>query len=150
MDLEAFKPRKSPRRDKRRIGRGNGSGRGGTAGKGHKGQNARSGGGTVRGFEGGQMPLARRIPKWGFTNIFKKRYVICNISDLSEFPDGTVVDQTMLVEKGLVRKSRDPLKILGDGELKAKLTVKAERFTRSAEEKIKAAGGQVEVLQPNT
>jgi large subunit ribosomal protein L15 len=93
------------------------------------------------------MPLARRIPKWGFTNIFKKCYVICNVSDLNSFKDGSVVDQTVLTEKGVVRKSRNPLKILGNGELKTKLTVKAKRFTRSAEEKIKAAGGQVEVAK---
>lgn len=147
MELTAFKPVKSPRRRKRRVGRGNGSGCGGTSGRGHKGQKARSGGKVARGFEGGQMPLARRIPKWGFTNIFKKSYLICNISDLNDFKAGDVVDKAALLEKRMVRKSRDPLKILGDGDLKVKLTVKAHRFSRAAAEKIKAAGGEVEVLQ---
>lgn len=146
MDLKAFQPEKSPRRKRRRVGRGNGSGWGGTAGRGHKGQKARAGGGSARGFEGGQMPLARRIPKWGFTNIFKKEYVICNVADINGFSEGDVVDQAVLTERGIIRKSRSPLKILGDGELKVKLTVKAKCFSRSAEEKIKAAGGQVEVL----
>ncbi len=147
MDLRDFKPAKAARHSKRRVGRGNGSGRGGTAGKGHKGQKARSGGKTIRGFEGGQMALARRIPKWGFTNIFKKQYVICNVGDLNKFKDGEVVDQALLLKQGMIRKAGNPLKVLGDGELKSKITVKAQRFTRSAEEKIKAAGGQVEVIQ---
>ncbi len=146
MDLSAFKPSKSSRRSKRRVGRGEGSGWGKTAGRGHKGQKARAGGSIARGFEGGQMPLARRIPKWGFTNIFKKNFVICNVSALNAFKDGDVVDKETLAGKGMVRKSHYPLKVLGDGELKVKLTVKAHRFTRSAEEKIKASGGQVEVL----
>ncbi len=146
MDIRDFAPAKSPRKKARRLGRGNGSGWGGTAGRGHKGQKARSGGTVARGFEGGQMPLMRRIPKWGFTNIFKKKYVICNIERLNSFADGDVVDQESLQAKGLIRKSKDPLKVLGDGELKVKLTVKAKLFTRSAEEKIKAAGGQAEVI----
>ncbi len=146
MDLTAFQPDKSARQQKRRVGRGRGSGRGKTAGRGHNGQRSRAGGKTIRGFEGGQMPLARRIPKWGFTNLFRKQYVICNVSDLNAFKAGDTVDQAVLLEKGLIRKSRNPLKVLGDGEIETKLTVKAKRFTKSAEEKIKGAGGQVEML----
>jgi len=147
MDLTAYKPARSPRKKPRRKGRGQGSGWGKTAGRGHKGQKARSGGGPAAGFEGGQMPLARRIPKWGFTNIFKKQYVICNVADLGTFKDAAIIDQEALVQKGILSKSRHPLKVLGDGELKVKLTVKAKKFSRSAVEKIEAAGGQVEVVE---
>jgi large subunit ribosomal protein L15 len=147
MDLTFYKPDKSPRKKKRRIGRGEGSGWGKTAGRGHKGQKARAGGGVAAGFEGGQMSLARRIPKWGFTNIFKKQYVICNLSDLNRFKDGDVVDQETLTRKGTIGRKRRALKILGDGDLKVKLTVKAHKFSRSAAEKIQAAGGQIEVIE---
>lgn len=147
MDLTAYKPAKSPRKKARRVGRGEGSGWGKTAGRGHKGQKARAGGGTAAGFEGGQMPLARRIPKWGFTNIFKKEYVICNVSDLNVFKDGDLVDQESLVRQGTISRSKAALKILGDGELKVKLTVKAHKFSRSAADKIQALGGQIEVIK---
>lgn len=147
MDLSAFQSKKTSRRKPRRLGRGHGSGWGKTAGRGHKGQKARSGGYHKREFEGGQMPLSRRIPKWGFTNIFQKRYQICNIDKLGAFKDGDVVDPESLEKLGVVEAKKDPIKILGDGELKVKLTVKAHRFSRSAEEKIKAAGGQIEVLK---
>lgn len=147
MDLTKYKPDKSPRKQKRRLGRGEGSGWGKTAGRGHKGQKARSGGGPGPGFEGGQMSLARRIPKWGFTNIFKKQFVICNVSDLNSFKDGDVLDQATLVAGGHVDKKKHALKILGNGELKVKLTVKANKFSKSAAAKIKAAGGQIEVVQ---
>lgn len=147
MDLTAFKPEKSPRKKSRRVGRGEGSGWGKTAGRGHKGQKARAGGGTPAGFEGGQMPLARRIPKWGFTNIFRKQYVICNVEDLNVFKSGDSVDQEALVAKGTIKRSKAALKILGDGELKVKLTVKAHKFSRAAVEKIQALGGQIEVIK---
>ena len=130
----------------KRIGRGHGSGNGKTAGKGHKGQNARSGGGVRIGFEGGQMPLARRIPKRGFNNIFATEYAIVNVSDLNQFKDDTVVDTELLKAAGLVKKVCDGVKILGNGELTAKLTVKAAKFSKSAVEKIEKAGGKVEVM----
>ena len=129
-----------------RKGRGTGSGNGKTAGKGHKGQNARSGGGVRIGFEGGQMPLARRIPKRGFNNIFAKKFSIVNVSDLNKFKDGTVVDTELLIASGLVKKENDGIKILGNGELTAKLTVKAAKFSQSAIEKIEKAGGKAEVM----
>ena len=129
-----------------RKGRGTGSGNGKTAGKGHKGQNARSGGGVRIGFEGGQMPLARRIPKRGFNNIFATKYAIVNVSDLNKFKDDTVVDTELLVASGLVKKVNDGVKILGNGELTAKLTVKAAKFSQSAIEKIEKAGGKAEVM----
>jgi large subunit ribosomal protein L15 len=147
MDLTQYKPDKSPRKKSRRIGRGEGSGWGKTAGRGHKGQKSRAGGGPAVGFEGGQMALARRIPKWGFTNIFKKEYVICNVSDLNVFKDGDLVDRESLTRKGTIGRSSAALKILGDGELKVKLTVKAHKFSRSAAEKIQALGGQIEVIK---
>ena len=130
----------------KRVGRGHGSGNGKTAGKGHKGQNARSGGGVRIGFEGGQMPLARRIPKRGFNNIFAAKYAIVNVSDLNRFKDDTVVDTELLVASGLVKKVYDGVKILGNGELTAKLTVKAAKFSQSAVEKIEKAGGKTEVM----
>lgn len=147
MDLTQYKPDKSPRRKARRVGRGEGSGWGKTSGRGHKGQRARSGGGPSAGFEGGQMPLARRIPKWGFTNIFKKQYEICNVEDLNGFKEGDSVDQKALIAKGAIGDSKLPLKILGNGELKVKLAVKAHKFSRSAIEKIEARGGQIEVIK---
>ena len=129
-----------------RKGRGNGSGNGKTAGRGQKGQWARSGGGVRVGFEGGQMPLARRIPKRGFNNIFAKEYAIVNVSDLNKFTEGTVVDAELLKAAGLIKKTCDGVKVLGDGELTTKLTVKAAKFTKSAVEKIEKAGGKAEVM----
>jgi large subunit ribosomal protein L15 len=146
MDLDAFKPAPGVRKQKKRVGRGNGSGWGGTAGRGHKGQKARSGGTVKRGFEGGQMSLARRIPKWGFNNIFKKEYEVCNIDQLNVFKKGETVDRESLSSKGLIDKKKGPFKVLGNGELKVALTVKANKFSRTAREKIEAAGGQIEVL----
>lgn len=133
---------------RKRLGRGPGSGLGKTSGKGHKGQNARSGGGVRPGFEGGQMPLFRRIPKRGFTNIFSKEYATINIEELNRFADGTVVTPELLFSEGIVKKgkAKDGVKILGDGELSSKLTVKAQKFSKSAAEKIEAAGGKVEVI----
>jgi large subunit ribosomal protein L15 len=147
MKLHELSPAVGSNKDVKRIGRGHGSGNGKTAGKGHKGQNARSGGGVRIGFEGGQMPLARRIPKRGFNNIFAKEYVTINVSDLNKFVDGTVVDAELLKASGLIKKVSDGVKVLGDGELTSKnLTVKAVKFTKTAQEKIEKAGGKVEVM----
>ncbi|MDR7857646.1 50S ribosomal protein L15 [Tissierella sp.] len=133
---------------KKRLGRGIGSGLGKTSGKGHKGQNARSGGGVRPGFEGGQMPLFRRIPKRGFTNIFAKEYAIVNIEELNRFTENTVVTPELLFNEGIVKKGKaiDGVKILGDGELSIKLTVQAQKFSKTAAEKIEAAGGKAEVI----
>lgn len=135
-------------KDRKRIGRGHGSGWGKTSGRGHKGQNARSGGGVRPGFEGGQMPLFRRLPKRGFTNIHSAVYATINVSDLNIFEENTVVTPELLFESGLVKKAKavDGVKILGDGELEKKLTVKANKFTKSAEEKINGQGGKAEVI----
>lgn len=146
MQLHDLKPAEGSIRDVKRIGRGHGSGNGKTAGKGHKGQKARSGGGVRIGFEGGQMPLVRRIPKRGFNNIFATKYAIINVSDLNKFTDGTVVDTELLVAAGLVKKVNDGVKVLGNGDLTAKVTVKAAKFSKSAIEKIEKAGGKAEVM----
>lgn len=127
------------------VGRGIGSGTGKTAGKGHKGQKARTGGKIRRGFEGGQTPLYRRIPKRGFNNHFAKEYAIINVSDLEVFDNDTIVDSKVLIEKGLIKKELDGVKVLGNGELTKKLTVVATKFSKSAESKIQAVGGKIEV-----
>jgi len=127
------------------VGRGIGSGTGKTAGKGHKGQKARTGGKIRRGFEGGQTPLYRRIPKRGFNNYFSKEYAIINVSDLEVFDNDTIVDSKVLIEKGLIKKELDGVKVLGNGELTKKLTVVATKFSKSAESKIQAVGGKTEV-----
>ena len=146
MKLNELKPAEGSTTAARRLGRGTGSGLGKTSGKGHKGAKARSGGGKRPGFEGGQMPLTRQLPKRGFTNIFAKEYAIVNVEDLEIFENGTVVTVEMLVEKKIVRKELDGLKVLGGGELTKKLTVKAVKFTGSAKEKIEALGGTAEVI----
>ena len=146
MKIHELTPAADSNKAVKRVGRGHGSGNGKTAGKGHKGQNARSGGGVRIGFEGGQMPLARCIPKRGFNNIFATKYSIINVSDLNKFTDGTVVDTELLVAAGLVKKINDGVKVLGNGELTAKVTVKAAKFTKSAIEKIEKAGGKAEVM----
>jgi large subunit ribosomal protein L15 len=128
-----------------RVGRGTGSGNGKTAGKGHKGQNARSGGGVRPGFEGGQIPLYRKLPKRGFHNKFAKTYSIVNVDVFNKFEDGAVVDLATLLEKKIVRKANDGLKVLGNGEITKKITVKAAVFSATAKEKIEAAGGKTEV-----
>ena len=135
-------------KDRKRLGRGHGSGQGKTAGRGHKGQNARSGGGVRPGFEGGQMPLFQRLPKRGFTNIFSKVYAEVNLVDLNRFEEGTEVTPEVLFESGLVKKSKakDGIKVLGNGELEKKLTVKAHKFTKAAQEKIDSVGGKAEVI----
>ena len=146
MNLQDLAPAPGTNREARRIGRGHGSGWGKTAGKGHKGQNARSGGGVRPGFEGGQTRLARRIPKRGFTNIFATDYTTVNVSDLEKFVDGTVVDAELLKAAGIIKKENDGVKVLGNGELTKKLTVKAAAFSGSAKEKIEKAGGEAEVV----
>lgn len=131
----------------KRLGRGIGSGTGKTSGKGHKGQNARSGGGVRPGFEGGQMPLIRRLPKRGFTNNFRKEYTTINVSSLEKFPEGTVITAEFLKAEGVIAKiEKYGLKVLGNGELTHAVTVKASKFTESAANKIKAAGGTIEVI----
>ena len=133
---------------KKRLGRGIASGTGKTAGRGHKGQKARSGGGVRPGFEGGQMPLFRRLPKRGFTNIFKKQYAIVNVEALNQFENGAEITLDTLLEKGIVKKidAKDGLRVLGNGEINVSVHVKAEYFTKSAAEKIEAAGGKAEVI----
>ncbi len=146
MRLEELRPVQGATRKAKRIGRGVGSGSGKTAGKGHKGQKARSGGVKGAGFEGGQMPLQRRIPKRGFTNIFHKEYAIVNLDDLAKVDASAPVTPEMLKEKGLIRDMKDGVKVLGMGDLKTKLTVRAHKFSKSAVEKIQAAGGKAEVI----
>ena len=147
MKLHELSPAPGSAQPAWRKGRGTGSGNGKTAGKGHKGQNARSGGGVRPGFEGGQMPLVRRIPKRGFTNNFKKVYSIVNVSDLEKFADGTEVTAELLLQEGVLSKVEEyGLKVLGNGTLTKKLVVKANKFTKSAAEIIEKAGGKAEVL----
>lgn len=149
MKLNELRPSEGSKvKSRKRVGRGTGSGLGKTSGKGHKGQKARSGGGVRPGFEGGQMPLFRRVPKRGFTNIFAKEYAILNVEDLNRFDDNTVVTPELLRETGVInsRKDIDGIKVLGNGELNKKLTVKAHKFSKQAAEKIEAAGGKVEVI----
>lgn len=147
MNLNNMSPAPGAKTEKKRLGRGIGSGLGKTSGKGHKGQNARSGGGVRPGFEGGQMPLVRRIPKRGFTNNFKKVYSIVNVSDLEKFADGTEVTTELLLQEGVLSKVEEyGLKVLGNGTLTKKLVVKANKFTKSAAEIIEKAGGKAEVL----
>ena len=147
MDLSNLRPADgSKQNDNFRRGRGHGSGQGKTAGKGHKGQKARSGGGVRPGFEGGQTALARRIPKRGFNNIFATEYAVVNVADLDRFVDGTVVDAELLIASGLIKKELDGVKVLGNGELTKNLTVKAAAFSASAKEKIEKAGGKAEVM----
>ena len=147
MKLHELSPAPGSTSERKRIGRGPASGQGKTAGKGHKGQKARAGRGMRAGFEGGQMPLQRRIPKRGFVNIFAKEIAIVNLSAIDEkFADGAVVDVGALIEAGLVKKALDGVKVLGNGEISKKLTVKANAFSESAKAKIEAAGGKAEVI----
>ncbi len=146
MKLHELSPAPGSKKVRTRIGRGLGSGLGKTSGKGHKGQNARSGGGTRPGFEGGQKPLYLRLPKRGFYNKFGKEFVEVNVRDLNRFENGTEIDPVVLIESGLIKNIRDGVRILGSGELEKSLTVKANGFTKSAVEKIQAAGGKVEVI----
>lgn len=146
MKLHELKPAEGSRKERKRLGRGIGSGQGKTSGKGHKGQNARSGGGVRLGFEGGQTPLFRRLPKRGFTNINRKEYAVVNLDALNIFEDGTEVSPELLIETGLVKKELAGIKVLAKGSLKKKLTVKAHKFSSAAKEAIEAAGGQTEVI----
>ena len=146
MKLNELKPVEGARHYKKRVGRGSGSGMGKTATRGHKGQNARSGGGVRPGFEGGQTPLFKRLPKRGFTNVNHKEYAIVNVEDLNIFEAGSVVTIENLQEKGLVKKVYDGVKVLGNGKLDKNLTVKANKFSKTAEAAITSAGGNIEVI----
>ncbi|MBQ6623980.1 MAG: 50S ribosomal protein L15 [Mogibacterium sp.] len=146
MRLHELKKPEGSTKAPKRIGRGQGTGQGTTAGRGMNGQNSRSGGGVRLGFEGGQMPLYRRLPKRGFNNKWAKEYAEINVKDLNKFDDGATVDAAALMEKGIVKKALDGIKVLGNGELEKKLTVKAAKFSKSAAEKIEKAGGKAEVI----
>jgi large subunit ribosomal protein L15 len=146
MKLHELKPAEGSRKERKRLGRGIGSGQGKTAGKGHKGQNARSGGGVRLGFEGGQTPLYRRLPKRGFTNFSRKEYAVVNLDALNRFAEGTEVTPELLIESGVVSNEKAGIKILAKGTLEKKLTVKAHKFSSAAKEAIEAAGGNTEVI----
>jgi large subunit ribosomal protein L15 len=146
MKLHNMKPAEGARKQRKRVGRGTGSGHGKTSGRGHDGQNARSGGGVRLGFEGGQIPLFQRLPKRGFTNINRKEYAIVNLETLNRFEDGTEVTPELLIESGIVSNAKSGIKILGNGTLERKITVKAHKFSASAKEAIEKAGGQTEVV----
>lgn len=146
MKLHELTATPGARKERKRVGRGTGSGMGKTATRGHKGQNARSGGGVRPGFEGGQNPLYRRLPKRGFNNRFRTEYAVVNVEDLNKFAAGTEVTPEVLLESGIIKNPQDGIKILGNGELTVKLSVKANKFSQSAVEKIQAAGGQTEVI----
>lgn len=146
MRLNELFPADGSTKKPKRVGRGIGSGMGKTSTRGHKGQKSRSGGGTRPGFEGGQMPLMRRIPKRGFTNIFKKQYAIVNVADLNDFEEGAVITPELLKATGLIKNVRDGVRILGNGELTTKVDVSAHYFSEAAKAKIEAAGGKAEVI----
>ncbi|MET3211758.1 UNVERIFIED_CONTAM: large subunit ribosomal protein L15 [Paenibacillus sp. PvR008] len=146
MKLHELSPAPGSRKERKRLGRGPSSGTGKTSGRGHKGQNARSGGGVRPGFEGGQNPLYRRLPKRGFVNPTRKEYAVLNIEDLNSFAAGTEVSPEFLLNNGIVKNTKSGIKILGNGEITVKLTVKANKFSQSAVEKIEAAGGKTEVI----
>lgn len=146
MKLHEMKPAEGARKERKRVGRGMGSGSGKTSGRGHDGQNSRSGGGVRLGFEGGQLPLFQRLPKRGFTNINRKEYAIVNLETLNRFEEGTEVTPELLIESGIVSNEKSGIKILGNGTLEKKITVRAHKFSASAKEAIEKAGGQVEVV----
>ena len=147
MKLNELKYNEGSKKDIKRLGRGSSSGTGKTSGKGQNGQNARSGGGVRVGFEGGQLPLYRRLPKRGFSNaMFKKTYAVINVSDLNKFEEGTEVTPELLFEMGIIKKQLSGIKVLGNGELTKKLTVRAHKFSNQAKEKIEAVGGKIEVM----
>ena len=147
MKLHELSPPSRSRKMSRRLGRGVGTGRGKTAGRGTKGYNSRSGGGVRPGYEGGQMPIQRRLPKRGFANIFRKRIAVINIRDLLAFKSGSLVDEDALVKAGLIKGKKDGIKLLGQGDIKIALNVKLSHVSKSAKEKIEAAGGSIEVVQ---
>ncbi|MGY3778358.1 50S ribosomal protein L15 [Isobaculum melis] len=146
MKLHELKPAEGSRKERNRVGRGTSSGNGKTSGRGQKGQNSRSGGGVRLGFEGGQTPLFRRVPKRGFTNINRKEFAIVNLETLNRFEDGTEVTPAMLVETGIIKNEKSGIKVLGNGQVEKKLTVKANKFSEAAKQAIEAAGGSVEVI----
>ena len=147
MKLNTMHPAVGATTTRKRVGRGPGSGLGKTSGKGHKGQNARSGGGVRPGFEGGQLPLFRRLPKRGFSNArFKTEYAVINLSDLNRFEDGAIITPELLKEMGLIKNQLDGIKVLGNGTLEKKLTVKAHKFSDRAQEQIESLGGKIEVI----
>ena len=146
MDLSHLRPAAGATKKSKRIGRGPGSGHGKTSGKGHKGKGSRSGGNTPPGYEGGQMPLSRRLPKFGFRNPFREEFSIVNIGSLERFEGGSIIDSDLLVKVGLVKNNKKKIKILADGTLTKSLTVKAQAFSKQAQEKITASGGTVEVV----
>jgi large subunit ribosomal protein L15 len=143
MNLGTLKPPEGSRKKRKRVGRGDGSGHGGTSCKGHKGQNARSGGGVRPGFEGGQMPLSRRLPKRGFRNPFRREIVIVNIEQLKKFPEGSLIDKDFLISSGLIKRKGDTIKVLGKGDIDYPLSVKVDMISRGAKEKIVNAGGSI-------
>jgi large subunit ribosomal protein L15 len=147
MELSNLKPKKTSRHSKKRVGRGPGSGNGKTAGRGEKGQKSRTGFSRMRGFEGGQMPLHRRLPKRGFTNIFKKIHAVVNLSDLENFDNGATIDESALRQAGLVKGKNDGIKVLGNGKLSKKLTVQATKFSETARKQIEAAGGTCQEIE---
>ncbi|HPF43560.1 MAG TPA: 50S ribosomal protein L15 [Syntrophomonadaceae bacterium] len=146
MKLNELKSPPGANKSIKRVGRGTGSGHGKTSTRGHKGQHARSGSGVRPGFEGGQMPLQRRIPKRGFNNIFKKQYAIVNLKDLNGFEDGTEITPVLLLEEGIIKSVKDGVKILGNGDLDKKLFIQTHKISKQAEEKVLAQGGKVEVI----
>ena len=146
MQLNELKPAAGSTKNVKRLGRGPGSGLGKTSGKGHKGQKCRSGAKSMKGFEGGQMPLHRRLPKVGFTNIFKKKYALLNLSSLERFEGGDVIDEKVLRDAGLIKGNYDGIKLLGEGEIKTSLTLKVDKASKSAVTKVEAAGGKVETV----
>ena len=146
MRLNELSPASGSKKKKKRLGRGPGSGNGTTAGRGTKGLNSRSGGRARPGYEGGQMPIHRRLPKSGFKNIFKKKFALINIRDLSRFESGDVVDEATLVKKNLIKGARDGVKLLGNGEISIPLTIKVHLVSKGAQQKIEAAGGKIEVI----
>lgn len=146
MELYELAPEKGQHKNRKRIGRGVASGSGKTAGRGNKGHNARSGGGVRPGFEGGQMPIHRRLPKRGFKNPFKKIYAIINVQDLNRFESDAIVDEIALVKSGLVKGDRDGIKLLGNGEINIPLTLKINKVSESARQKVESAGGKIEVI----
>ncbi len=146
MDLSELKPPEGSRKKRKRVGRGTGSGHGKTSCRGSKGQNSRSGGRVKPGFEGGQMPLSRRLPKRGFCNIFRKKIVIVSIEQLKRFPEGSVIDSDTLINSGIIKSKGDGIKVLGKGFIDYPLSLKIDRISRGAREKIEAAGGTVEVI----
>ncbi|MEW5804706.1 MAG: 50S ribosomal protein L15 [bacterium] len=148
MNLSQLKPAEGSKKSRKRVGRGSGSGHGKTSCRGHKGQRARAGGRVRRGFEGGQMPLQRRLPKRGFHSIFKKEYDLINISSLNDFDEGATITPVELAQRGLIKKAVSIIKVLGDGDLNKPLIVKAHKFSKTAVEKIRSAGGEAEVISP--